>query len=413
MKVMIVDDNPGMCRAISRLVIKAGFEAITMSDSKDFIDVYTKHKPDLLFLDLNMPGDDGIRLLRKLQKSDLDGSVYLISGEDPSVVSSSFKLAKQCSINVVEILQKPLDWAHIMTILTTAKIRNEASKLDINTIKNTDSDGQDFDRFSISVIDILEGMKQLQIRMNYQPKISLASGEVVGVEALARWIHPTMGIIPPMTFIQYAEKLGVIADLTFYLFAFALTDFNIIRKKLGNIHLSFNVSALMLEDEMLPDKLENHVQTYGLDTKNIILEITESAASTNKLDAMEIISRFRMKGFGVSLDDYGTGFSTLAQLLDFPFSEIKIDRSFVMALSNEGKNEAEIIVESTLDMASKFKMKTVAEGIESSEIMAWLKSHGCNEGQGYHICRPQSMLNLIKWFDDYSKTLNEENSIEN
>ena len=404
MKAMVMDDDARICRALSRAIIKSGFDAITLSDPTQFLDAIERERPELLFLDLNMPKVDGVQLLKSMPE-DLPMQVYLMSGVDPSVIASTFKMAKGRGGAVKGTITKPLDWTKIVETLVAAKIELEGRALqELKEQATLDSSSPSRQEIPLSTIDIDQGIQKLQIRMHYQPKVELDSGNIVGVEALARWVHPTLGNIPPIVFIPFAEKSGQIKELTLHLFSYALADFKLLPSRFGEIKLSFNISACMLGDNALPDLLAGQLKNVGLAPEDVILEITETATSEDRYMAMEILSRFRLKGFGLSLDDYGTGYSSLVQLLDFPFSELKIDRSFISGLGTESDKESRIILESTLEMANKFGLTTVGEGIEDSETMKWLTMHGCQEGQGYYISKPQSIISLMSWYEEYKKS---------
>ena len=405
-KAMVMDDDPRVCRALSRVITKSGFDAITLSDPQKFMATLAKEKPDLLFLDLNMPNVDGVKLLSDIPL-DFPIAVHIISGVDPSVLASTYKMDRARNGLVKGVITKPFDWSKIIELLVSAKVELESAGF----LRNSALSPNAYPKPAIPITekDLDNAIKNLQIKMNYQPKIALDTGKIVGVEALARWIHPTFGNVPPMLFIPFAESSGQILELTKYLFNYAISDFSILKKRFGeDLKLAFNVSACILGESTLPDILEQCVEKHSLQAGSIILEVTETASSQDKVKTMEILSRFRIKGFELSMDDFGTGYSTLLQLLDYPFSELKIDRSFIIGLQDNKDSESRIIVESTLKLAEKFGLKTVAEGIEDSETLKWLATHGCREGQGYFISKPQSIINLLKWYDEYTEKKRKE-----
>jgi EAL domain-containing protein (putative c-di-GMP-specific phosphodiesterase class I)/CHASE2 domain-containing sensor protein len=220
----------------------------------------------------------------------------------------------------------------------------------------------------------------------YQPKLSLASGEVGGVEALVRWNHATRGPIAPDTFIPILEQRGRIADLTLHVLRGALADVLEWRRQGRPLQVAVNVSTTLLGDSAAMARLQAAVRDSGVDPACLIVEVTETAAMRDPARAIAALEAWRALGAGVSIDDYGTGQSSLAYLQKLPATEIKIDRSFVAAIAGDPRSAA--MVRSTVALAHELGLEVVAEGVEDEACLASLRETGCDIAQGYHIARP-------------------------
>jgi len=239
-----------------------------------------------------------------------------------------------------------------------------------------------------SLKQILHGVEQGQFEPYFQPKVALATGKIFGAEALARWRHPEHGLIGPDAFIATLEQSGNIDVLTMLMLEKAANACCAWRALGMDVTVSVNLSLVALSDTSLADALTRVVRACGLEPVHMILEITETAAMTNVAPALENLARLRMRGFGLAIDDYGAGFSSLQQLTRVPFTELKIDQCFVTGSPSDASSRT--IVESSVEMASRLGIKSVAEGVESQTEWDLLKASGCDLAQGYFIGRPMS-----------------------
>ncbi len=242
----------------------------------------------------------------------------------------------------------------------------------------------------------------------YQPKIDLRTGELAGVEALIRWSHPQSGPISPAEFIPRAEESRVIDDLSVWVadHAFGQAAAWIGEGFLGTTAL--NVSARNFNRMDFPDILANLCWRHGLSPEHIIIEITETA-SQQIVKLLDTLTRLRLKGFKLALDDFGIGFSSLSQLQQLPFSEIKVDRAFVARMVEA--EDCRIITRAIINLAHDLGLKVVAEGVETADALRMLVEFGCDAAQGYHISRPlaaEAILPLLHggWSDIKTQILN-------
>jgi EAL domain-containing protein (putative c-di-GMP-specific phosphodiesterase class I) len=235
-----------------------------------------------------------------------------------------------------------------------------------------------------------------QFETFFQPKVDLASGRVLGAEALARWRHPEHGAIAPYAFIAALEKSGEIWQLTLQMLQKAALACSAWRKRDPEFTVSVNLSPVTLSNTNQADRITETVRSAGLDPLHMVLEITETAAMTEVAHALENLARLRINGFGLSVDDYGTGFSHLQQLMRMPITELKIDRSFVKNCSTNPSSFA--IVESSVQMAQRMHLKCVAEGVETQADWDALKATSCDFAQGYFFGGPMDDKSIQTYF---------------
>jgi diguanylate cyclase len=248
--------------------------------------------------------------------------------------------------------------------------------------------------------DLRRAIDRQEITLYYQPQVALATGELTGIEALARWRHAERGWIPPADFIPVAEHMGLIKPLSLYLVELASKDAMAIRKGGVDLPVAVNVSMRNLLDPHFPGMVEELIGRTGLPTELLKLEITESAVMAEPARVLETMKRLRADGIRFSIDDFGTGYSSLAYLQRLPVEEIKIDRSFVGQMGGEGGSAA--IVRATIELGGSLGLDVVAEGVEDEGTWEGLKRMGCSAAQGYFIGRPMPVGELDGWMRSWS-----------
>jgi len=384
---LIADDDRSMRQLIVAMLNEIGVsdvkEAASGVEALFLVDQHPQ-QIEVMILDLCMPQMDGIELLRELAERNFSGRLVVISGLDKSVLRGALEVARMHPLNVVGALPKPID-------LT------ELTKLLQRTASLTGKVDESFRHLQLD--DLFDAVMHRQIEPYYQPLVDIRNEKIVGIEALARWEHETLGMIPPDVFIPMAEREGVIYTLTNLMFELALIDFQKLKQLGYPLHLSFNLSATLLSLHKLPDNLFKQLQKHDIDPEEIILEITESFGIVNDHEAMETLSRLRLKGFKLAIDDFGTGYAAINNLLNMPFTQIKIDRSFVTDASN---NEvAKTLLESCLRLSHDLELDVVCEGIESEEDLNLVKRFEGTIAQGFLISRPKPFKELVRWLESF------------
>lgn len=385
-RLLIVDDEPDICAFIAEVAESTGFECTTIS-SITGIDVLLDVRASVIFLDLVLPDIDGVELIRLLGEAGAEPSLVLMSGFDKRVLTTAEELAKAHGLNVLGHLQKPIRLAELQAFL----IKQVA-----HTFRQSQKPREGSD---VSLRELRQAISKRQLILYYQPKIELATGNIVGAEALVRWNHPVNGIIPPDRFIGLAERTGMIDDLGWAVMEMGIGEFASFFEVCKPWKLSLNLSVYSLSDLELPEKLAALAEREGVEVGNLIVEVTESGLIRELAKALDILARLRVKGLMLSIDDFGTGYSMMQQLRRVPATEIKIDRSFVRDL--ESDDSARVMVQKTIEMGHDLDMEVVAEGVETDGQLAMLRQYGCDIAQGYMFSRPLPGDELIGWIKKY------------
>jgi EAL domain-containing protein (putative c-di-GMP-specific phosphodiesterase class I) len=233
-----------------------------------------------------------------------------------------------------------------------------------------------------------------ELFLMYQPKLNLRSGQVDGVEALARWQHPRKGALEPAKFVRAAELCGAIDWFTQWVVTTATRQWAEWRAHGLELDLAVNISALNLRDVAFPDLVDGLCEAAGMPRHRLTLELTESATQ-KPVRLMDTVARLRLKGMGVSLDDFGTGYGSMLQLRKLPFTELKIDRSFVADLLTSRDSRA--ITRALIGLAHELGLSVTAEGVEDEAILGALRAFGCDRAQGFLIAAPMPAERLTLW----------------
>jgi len=371
--ILLVDDDSRITRMVRRVAEGVGFAVTEINDPLRFEDVYQSMPASLIILDLNMPGKDGIELLDYLAEQQCQARVMFISGVDRRVLGTTEQLAMSRGLDVAGMLQKPVDVVKLRKTLS-----DHARHHGVPTIDDLDM-----------------AINLNQIGVAYQAKIDLATGRVIGAEALARWEHPVMGAINAEMLVGMAENTGRIDALTRLVFEQALRDAIAWTTIAPDLQVAVNISPQLLTDLTLPDRLDEVMQSLAFEPDRLKLEITERGAMADVNRSMAILSRLRLKGAGLSIDDFGTGSSSLVQLYRMPFGEIKIDKSFVIDMLQH--REAEVIVQSIIQLGKSMSLNVVAEGVEDKATLKRLTAMGCDQAQGFYIGRPTPEPEFSNW----------------
>jgi EAL domain-containing protein (putative c-di-GMP-specific phosphodiesterase class I)/FixJ family two-component response regulator len=391
-KVLVLDDEPFMLKVLAHLLARKGFQDVATCDSGvtalELVDTPSK-TPQLIFCDINMPGMDGVEFVRRLVEHSYAGSLVLVSGEDDRTLQSMRRLVQAHHIEVLGCLQKPVSPASLEVMMEAWKKHNLAPR---TTVKKT-----------YHPEELRQAIRGKQLVNHYQPKVALSSGMVVGAEALVRWQHPTEGLVYPDDFIGLAEAHGLIDDLTYLVLQQALQDMAAWKHMGLEFQVSVNVSMDNLKALEFPDRVAALAASAGVAPTALILEVTESRLMHDLRAPLEILTRLRLKRVGLSIDDFGTGHSSLVQLRDLPFDELKIDRSFVHGAQHVENIRA--ILTASVGLAKELGMKVVAEGVEDADDWALLQSTTCDLVQGYFISKPLSADDFTKWVDSYRRRL--------
>jgi EAL domain-containing protein (putative c-di-GMP-specific phosphodiesterase class I) len=384
LRVLLVDDDEFVLDFVEDMLHGLGVKSVSRSldGNAALAAIDGAIRPlQLLICDLNMPGMDGIEFLRHLADRGFEGGVILSSGSDKRVIKTVESLVQAHKLQFLGTLQKPVEEAALLTALIN--FTGLEPKANYGPIQE------------LSPEEIRAGLDAGQMETFFQPKVTVADRRVVGAECLVRWRHPERGLIQPAAFISVAEEHGLIDDLTMAVFHKAMGHLKEWTCLGHDLKVSVNVSMDNLDRLDLPEVFADIVRQAGVETGRVILEMTESRLMSNIVTSLEIITRLRLKGFDLSIDDFGTGYSSMEKLKQLPFTELKVDRSFVCGASRD--SVARAILESSVQMGHALGMSVVAEGAETQEDWDLLVAVGCDEVQGYFVARPMPAEDFIAW----------------
>ncbi|WP_339686052.1 EAL domain-containing response regulator [uncultured Pseudoalteromonas sp.] len=394
MKVLIVDDHAFQRRAITSMISKlsSSYEVCHASDGNEAISFMVTLVPDIIICDLAMPNMDGLALLGQLALREYKGSIILSSVADFSLLRAAANLVDAYGLNLLGIMPKPSSAQQLSYFfqqhqnhIKLGKSNTPALELELDTSKAGLQDAFNKGQF-ISV---------------FQPQISFANGQCVGLETLCRWQHPAHGLLAPYYFLEYIEQAGLMTELTLAMIEQSINTVEKLPSTFSHAKLAINLSPASLSNELINTILANPTLQALARNQRISFEVTEQTQLLSTNLSLELLSRLRMHGFNLSVDDFGTGYSSLQQLSRYPFNEIKLDRSFVVQAENDAQCAA--IADMAIQLARRLKMRVTAEGVETYEQWQYMKRLGADICQGYFCAKPMLQQQLAAWHTQWQQ----------
>ena len=389
---LIALDDPLHRDGLQNALVRLGATQITnVVDGPSALRIFQNplQRIDIALVDLHTPGIDGMELIRHLAKIAPHTAIIMSGAVDVSLEFSVNTLSNAYGISLLGFFQKSDD----IDVLDAAIKRYVPRK---NSAKSGASQIPTFE-----IGDVLMALANGEITPYFQPKVDLTSGQVVGAEAFARWNHPQHGVLTPPHFIPVLERYKQLDQLTHLIIDRSAAACRKWHAAGHLISVSINLGTAMLSDPHSAEMIVAQVAAHELDPSFVVFEITESAANKDVPECLENVVRLRMKGFELSVDDYGTGNASMQQLLRIPFSELKIDRSFVAGAAEN--DTLATVLRSSLELATKLKKISVAVGIESRQDWDFLKKIGCTYGQGFYIAKPMPAESLPAWMHEWAE----------
>lgn len=384
-RVYLVDDDPVQTAILTAYFSSLGFcpageyasaipalAAITEAMRQD----EARH---LVVTDLKMDGMDGIAFIRKLAEAGYRGQIAIISASPTALIEGAARLARMHGLEVAGTCRKPL----------TKEALDKAFLTRLPSRQMTTGNGLK----AFGPEAVAEGLSAGQFIPFYQPKLNLADGLICGAEALARWDHPEHGILSPGLFMRAIEENGLSTRLTFRLLDRILADLAEWQAAGVRTRVSLNITAAELALLDLPDRLVERLAANGAKPDQLIIEVTENAIVEFNTTSLEVLARLRLAGFEVAVDDFGTGYSNIQSIRDFPYSELKIDQSFVRGVGSDPFMQESVT--SSIALGRQMNMRLIAEGVENRADLEFLRKRGIDEIQGYYFAKPMSARDFL------------------
>jgi EAL domain-containing protein (putative c-di-GMP-specific phosphodiesterase class I)/ActR/RegA family two-component response regulator len=383
---LVVDDDGFQRRLLVRLLKELGVPEVAEADNGITALQAFRSRQDLLICDLEMPEMDGLELLAKLAELRVATSVVITSAHDASVLSAAEAMAKADGMHFLGTLPKPVSKEALLNLLVKRQLEKDEP----------------------ATLPLLSGLDSSELRTAFdagwfepffQPKVELVTGQVCGAEALARLAYPGQGILAPSAFIDLLEQHGLMDQLTWTMLSKAMAVARVWKAAGNHFPVSVNLSISCTQNTKLPGRVIQLLREQDLEPEDLIIEVTESLATANIARSVETLTRLRIRGIGLSIDDFGTGYSSFEQLARIPFTELKIDRSFIRDATVKAERRA--LLESSIDIARRLSLITVAEGVELPEDLELLRELGCRIGQGYLIAKPMGSEEFLDWLGSW------------
>ncbi|MCC5986150.1 MAG: EAL domain-containing response regulator [Pararhodobacter sp.] len=380
--VLVLDDDSAVAEIITAMAISLGAQARFVCCADDFFRELDQATADVVIIDLQMPGRDGLEVMRELGTRG-PVQVILTSGCDSRVLETARHSARINGLDVVSVLPKPVRRTALLAALKAVQVQNDSPK----------TAPIDFGSLAITAEMIKEALTNGQIRAHFQPKLRLRDHEPCGFEALARWEHPEMGMISPGVFVPLASMAELDRELCEVMLDQSLSFL----AELGDTDLcmAVNVPMRVCAEPAFPALLDGYLQRFDLTPARLILEITEAGPVEMAQGEIDALTRLRMRGYSLSIDDFGTGVSSLERLVRIPFNELKIDRYFARDISTSPG--AAKLVRNLVRIAKSMDMSVTIEGVEDAAMMQLSRELGCDIGQGFHIARPMPAEMARTW----------------
>lgn len=383
--VLLVDDDDFQLELITGQLADIGWPHVIRANSgAQALARFDEHSASIMAIisDLSMPDMDGLVLMRHLNQRGFGGGIILLSGAQADILSSAGELAQAHGLNILGCLPKPCDPQQLQHLVESLRAPEVVVVIP-------------HDAGCLSTERLQTALAAGEFIPWYQPKVAIQSGKTVGVEALARWPQADGHLISPGVFVPAIEAAGLADALFFAMARQVASDMEQWRSKAIHVKASINLSMETAHNLAMPEQLGQIVDSAGLRPEDFVIEVTESRLMVNRAVTLESLTRLSLMGFTLSIDDFGTGFSSLMQLIDLPFKELKIDGSFVQRASLEPKAQTAVCLSILLGMA--LKMDVVAEGVETAEQLEFLRNSGCAMVQGFFVARPMPFAACTDW----------------
>jgi EAL domain-containing protein (putative c-di-GMP-specific phosphodiesterase class I)/CheY-like chemotaxis protein len=385
---VVIDDDPDICRLITHVLSGIGVSSVELQSASALESALASTCPSIIFMDVALSRSDAIDGIRILEQTSFKGVVQLISGKDPSLVDAVKVIGERHGLRMLDPMRKPFrseELQQLFEVNTTEAVIRTPTEMGQPKPPPDEPPPQ---------VDLEEALAAHWLDVAYQPKVDLTQNRVVGAEGLARVNHPIHGVLAPASFLPSATDAALL-ELTAFVVRKAFLDWEVFAKTGRNLRLAVNAPVSALLDPDLTTLVRESPSSE--DWPGLILEVMESEA-IEELDAVaEAATQLCIYNVGLAIDDFGSGYSSFARLKQLPFSELKLDRSYVQSCATDPLNAG--ICRSIIDLARASGAASVAEGVETAHDWTALLRMRCDLGQGYYFGRPMTAGKLIDHID--------------
>jgi len=381
--VLVIDDDP-LFRVVAEetlLALGAG-EVVLARDGAEGLQMVADRPEafDLILCDLNMPNIDGVLVLRELGSRHYSGALIVVSSENRAVIETVDAMARLAGVRMLGALKKPLNATKLQKLILLGASQPSAQMIEV------------------SREEVRAALDANAIVPVYQPKLDLVKGEINNFEVLARYAQPGAGLQSAYGYLLASESFGMMLELTLRQIEQVALQARSWRADGFDLGFAFNISPSLLLDKNFPERIMSVLDETGLSPHMVTLEVTENQFVKYSADVLEVLSRLRIKGFRLSVDDFGTGATSFEQLRLYPFSELKLDLIFVQDVLTD--SFARLAVATSLKLARLLNMSVVAEGVETQEQLDYFRKAGATFAQGYMIARPLAGKDVMAWLQE-------------
>lgn len=394
--LLIVDDEPQVRKLLETLLQHEGYQTVCASSGEEALQVVAQQAPDLILLDIMMPGMDGYEVASQLKSDDATAGIPIIM---LSALSDAGARVSGLESGAEEFLSKPIERIELsLRVRNLLRLTAHGERADnIRQALQPDVDRRDLENA------LRQAVERNEFIVHYQPKVELATGQLCALEALLRWDRPGHGAVSPAVFVPVLESLGLIVAVGRWVIEAVCQQIGAWqRTAIGAVEVSVNVSGhQLIEGDLIADIAHILAQT-GVEPHWLEVELTEGSLMENTQHTIASLQRLHTMGVKISIDDFGTGYSSLAYLRRFPIDTLKIDIAFIREVTSNPQDAA--ITRTIIELAHSLNLRVVAEGVETQAQLAFLKDAGCDQIQGYLFSRPLPVATLERLLLERSET---------
>lgn len=385
-RLLILDDDAMIAETVSSMAARLNFEALITLNPTDFFERLKDFDPTHVIIDLSMPEMDGLEVMRRIDAR-CAARIIIVSGSGNRILEAARRVGVAHGLDILGILEKPFRRSDLKSLLLMPSSASAKKK--------THETARPQARPNFTREELAEGLARDEFTIHLQPKVRCRDNRIIGFETLARWNHPTLGLIMPSDFVALFEEFDL--EMVWMEKLIRLAASYAAKQLPADINLALNMSMSEHSRTTTPLLLSSVGQESGVTPNRLVIEVVENGLIGATAEDIEMFARLRLEGFQLAIDDFGLGYSSLSRLVRIPFSELKIDRSFVQEV--RVSREARRVVRSLVAIGHSLEMSVTAEGVEDLETLDIVKSLGCDSVQGFVYSRPVPIEGALRLLD--------------